>query len=81
MSQPIAHLFPNGQVERGTAKKPRDKPGYRWVPAYSQIRANGCESMPLPRRDWYALGARDGFKCKFHASREAARAAFDNATR
>ena len=68
----ILHLFPNGQVERGTAKKPGDRPGYRWVPAYSQALANG-ESMALPRRDWQAMADRDGDKCKFHDSKQSAR--------
>jgi hypothetical protein len=69
-----AHLFPNGQVEKGTAKKPGDRPGYRWVPAYSQVSERGT-SQPLTRRDWLLMGRRDGFKCKFHDTEEAARKA------
>jgi len=68
------HLFPNGRIERGTARKPGDRPGYRWVQAYSQVLPNG-ESMPLPRHDWFALGDRDGYKGKFHASKQAAQEA------
>ncbi len=70
----ILHLFPNGQVERGTATPRNPRPGYRWVPAYSQALANG-ESMALPRREWYAMAQRDGDKCKFHEDKAAARAA------
>jgi hypothetical protein len=90
----IAHLYPNGNVERGTATPRKPRPGYRWVPAYSQVLWRGerdpripynpevalidrkmAYSQPLPRRDWYALAQRDGFKCKFHISKEAAIAA------
>jgi hypothetical protein len=74
-----AHLFPNGRIERGTASKPGDRPGYRWVQAYSQVVASG-ESMPLARREWYAMGKRDGFACKFHDSKEAAQAALKSET-
>jgi hypothetical protein len=31
--------------------------------------------MALPRREWQAMAERDGDKCKFHANKEAARAA------
>lgn len=74
----MIHLFPNGQVERGTGK-----PGYRWVPAYSQVSRSNVfgnlmsTSMPLPRREWYAMAKRDGQKCKFHKTQEEARAAYE----
>ena len=64
------HLFPNGQVEKGTGRRQ----AYRWVPAYSQVSERGV-SMPLTRRDWLAIGKRDGFKCKFHTTEQAAREA------
>lgn len=67
----IRHFFPDGQVERGTGK-----PGYRWVPAYAHITANGW-TMPLTRHEWQELARRDGFRCKFHAGKREAKAAFD----
>jgi hypothetical protein len=65
------HLFPNGDVEVGTGK-----PGYRWVPAYSQVTPGGY-SQPLTRRHWQEIARRDGDKCKFHQSQEEAKAEDD----
>ncbi len=70
------HLFPNGQVERGTAKKPGDRPGFRWHAAYSEVSERGV-SQPMTRREWFLVGQRDGFKCKFHDNEQAARAALE----
>jgi hypothetical protein len=63
----MTHLFPNGNVEVGTGK-----PGYRWVPAYSQASDVGI-SNPLTRNHWRQIAARDGLKLRFHATQEAAR--------
>jgi hypothetical protein len=71
----IAHLFANGQIERGTAKQPGDRPGFRWVPAYSRVTERGNISQPLPRREWFTMARRDGFKCQFHPNEQAAREA------
>ena len=70
------HLFPNGQVERGTAKRPGDRPGFRWHVAYSEVSARGV-SQQFTRREWYAAGKRDKFTCKFHDNEQAARAAVE----
>lgn len=64
------HLFPTGQVERGTGRG-----GYRWGPGYTEVTLGGCIVPPLRRYEWWALGKRDGFKCEFHPDEQAARAA------
>lgn len=65
------HLFANGQVERGTAKRPEDRPGFRWVQAYSLVSETGV-SAPLTRREWQEMAKRDGFTCRFHDTEQAA---------
>ena len=68
------HLFPNGDLEVGTGK-----PGYRWVPAYSEATPEGF-SMPLTRRHWQDIAKRDGLALKFHKTKDAARNAIAKAT-
>jgi hypothetical protein len=67
------HLFPNGQLEVGTGRRQ----AYRWVQGYSQVVGRGVVSCALTRRNWYGMGKRDGFRCKFHANEKLARQAFD----
>lgn len=76
----LVHLFPNGRVERGSVTYPRNqrngRPGYRWVEAYSEVSEHGV-SIPLPRREWFAMANRDGFRVKFHDSEADAKAALN----
>jgi hypothetical protein len=67
------HLFPNGQLEVGTGRRQ----AYRWVQGYSQVVGRGVVSCALTRRNWYSMGERDGFRCKFHENEQLARQAFD----
>lgn len=75
----FVHLFPNGQVERGAVTYPRGqrggRPGYRWVPAYSEAVSETVVSMALTRREWFDIARRDGLRVKFHGDKDAARAA------
>jgi len=71
----LMHLFPNGQVERAAAWRHDRKPHYRWVNAYSEATGPNSYSNPLTRADWLSIAQRDGMKCKFHDTAEAAYAA------
>lgn len=73
-SAPRLNLFPNGQVEVGNGK-----PGYDWVPAYSEASDRGV-SQPLTLSNWRAMAKRDGQKIVMHDSEELARAAITKAT-
>lgn len=64
--KPCLHLFPGDSVEVGTGR-----PGYRWVPAYSQA-VRGGFSNPLTRKHWRQVAARDNVKLVFHADKSAA---------
>ena len=60
------HLFSTGQFVR------RHK---RWSLAYAEVTVAGRIVPGIPRYEWWALGKRDGFKCKFHPDEQTARAA------
>ncbi len=66
-SQKRAYLFPNGKLERGTGK-----PGYRWVPTYSEAKRSS-ESIPLTRQEWYGIARLEGIKLVFCDTREVAK--------
>lgn len=67
-STTLIRIFPNGQVEVGNGK-----PGYDWVPGYSQKLDDGGVSQPLTLSHWRAIAKRDGAKLvKFDTEAEAA---------
>ncbi len=74
----VAHIFRSYDIEVGTAKNGTNrqrKPGYRWVPGWSEALPDGAMSQPYRLRDLQEWAAGEGVTLKRHRLEKDARAA------
>jgi hypothetical protein len=73
--RPYRHFYPAPyQIERGNGK-----PGYDWHPAYCEAVSSGLDTQGILRSEARSWSKIDGFRAKFHDTKEEAMSALQGA--